>query len=58
MKKVKALKQSIDEYRTKSDKGSKTHPSATERIEISKSSKKSVENSTCLHSDSFKTKID
>ena len=33
---------------------SQNHPSTTEKLKLEKSARKSVDNSTCLHSDNFK----
>ena len=54
MEQLKALQQRFNEEITKSDKGSKTIKVPHKDLKLAKSARKSADNSTWLHSDSFK----
>ena len=53
MEKLKALQQNFNEDNKKSEKGSKTIQVLDNDLKLAKSSRKSGDNSACLHSDIF-----
>ena len=57
MEQLKALQRSFIEKTTRAEKGSLTIQLLQKDLKLAESARKSAENSTCLHSDSFEINI-